>query len=504
VAAGSGADDPHGSFHGPPPGTLQTLETAPADANFATPVMLDLCVASEADRLPEFGLSLQHVASLARDDLEFEQSLRQRVFGQPFPQDALPPPLSAEVLDLLKLAGLQPFPYIQTVLHSGHFLTVCPVSGRPVKSSGSFVVDSHHIVYRFCGDVVFYLFVGRFHARRAALCIPSKNLLLTLDVPERGIAISKWVAYSMQRLIESSLAEPDRFLARTHSSPGQLALVVGGMRNFGHHIWQELSGIDDLVGSENFGKVSSLLVGPHTWFKLDRVFPELAHLPLVACATPEQMVVCGAAVPGTIVRPIGMQISSGLRLRIRRAAAAAIGPEQVAAIAAAGARTHLIWINLRAHNKMWQSQVDGYANLLNALHQEFGNIGVVYDGWKDTTEIRDDINARLDPAIIRHDTIGVSIDASVIWADAVTAYVSVVGSGLVLNSWLIQKPGIAHANRVHLDQRTFWNSVSSGMIPTTFIPGSAVSDQGGFYGNYDFDWHILLPHLREALSSAGP
>jgi hypothetical protein len=403
---------------------------------------------------------------------------------------------------MVKRTGLRSLPYIQTVLASGHFVTVCPVSGRPVKSSGSFVVDSHHIVYRFCGDVVFYLFVGRFHARRAALCIPSQNLLVTLDVPERGLAISRWVAHSMQKLIELSLSEPSKFRARLESNPDELTLVVGGMGNFGHHIWQELSGIAALVETKNLAKVRCVLVGPHTWFKLDDVFPELADVPVVRCRTQQDMVLFGAGVPGTIVRPIGAQISGDLRLRIRRTAAMAIGPEQLASITAAGACARLVWINLRAHNKMWRTQVEGYSNLLNTLQGEFGKIGVVYDGWNDAAQIRDDINGRLDPAISRHDTIGVSMDASVIWADAVTSYVSVVGSGLVLNSWLVQKPGIAHANRAHLGQRTFWNSVSGGMIPTTFIDNAAVSDDGSLYGNYDFDWRVLLPFLRDAMAQA--
>jgi hypothetical protein len=502
VAAESDSSELFESFHGHPPTTVQNVGVAGPNPNLAAPVFLDLCVAGDADRMTEFGLCRQHVASIAGDDFEFEQSLRQRMFGDSFAEDGLPPPLSAAARDLISIAGVRPLPYVQTVLRSGHFLTVCPISGRPVKSEGSFVVDNHHIAYRFCGDVVFYLFVGRFHARRAALYLPSQSLLVTLDVPERGIAISKWIAHSMKKLIESSLADPSGFRARLEANPGQLTLVVGGMGNLGHHIWQELSGIAELVGTTNLNKVRCLLAGPHTWFRLDKVFPELAQVPVVNCAREEDMALLGANVPGTLVRPIGTHITSDLRQRLRSAAAAAVGPEQEATIAAAAARARLIWINLRAHNKMWQTQVEGYSNLLNTLNQEFGNIGVIYDGWMDTTKIRDEIDGRLDPRIPRHDTIGVPIHSSLIWAGAVTAYVSVVGSGLVLNSWLVQKPGIAHANRAHLHQQTFWNSVSIGMIPTNFIDRSLVSDNGSLYGNYDFDWRLLLPYLRDVLTNA--
>src|ERR1039458_7541066 len=146
-------------------------------------------------------------------------------------------------------SGVRYLPYIETILESGHFLTLCPVSGRPVKSTGSFVVDTHHIAYRFKGDVVFYLLVGRFHGRRAALCVPSHNLLVTLDVPERGPTISRWVANIMRRLIAFSLAEPAKFQLRIDSETDALTLIAGGMANFGHHIWQELSGIAQLLAA---------------------------------------------------------------------------------------------------------------------------------------------------------------------------------------------------------------------------------------------------------------
>jgi hypothetical protein len=196
-----------------------------------------------------------------------------------------------------------------------------------------------------------------------------------------------------------------------------------------------------------------------------------------------------------------MQITEALRLRLRRAAAATLGPEEIARIAQAGAQRCLVWINLRGHNKIWRMQVEGYAELLNSLQAEFHDIGVVYDGWKDTAEIRDEINNRLHADITRHDTLGASIENSLAWAEAVTTYVSVVGSGLVINSWLVHKPGVAHANRAHLRQRTFWNNVSQGMIPTTFIDSDAVICDSSLYGNYDFDWRILLPPLRKALEA---
>jgi hypothetical protein len=305
----------------------------------------------------------------------------------------------------------------------------------------------------------------------------------------------------MRRFIAYSLAESARFRTRLDTNSHDMTVAIGGMQNFGHHIWQELSGITQLLMPDRLSRVRGVLVGPHTWFRLDRVFPELSGIPVTTCANSEEMLVNGFSQPGTILRPVGVQITANLRSRLRRAAVVVLGPDEVRRICQAGADRRLIWINLRAHNKMWLTQVEGYSAILNALQSEFGDIGVVYDGWTDTAPIRDEIDQRLRPDIIRHDTIGTSIESSLIWADSVTTYISVVGSGLVLNSWLVHKPGMAHANRAHLNQGMFWNNVSQGMTPTRFIDAANVTCDGTLYGSYDFDWHLLIPKLRQILAA---
>jgi hypothetical protein len=461
--------------------------------------MLDFTIAEDAGRLGDFGISRRYVESIAADDPTLEQELRRQLLGDAFAQGGTEPEVDETVRSAIMSSGLRYLTYVDTILMSGHFLALCPISGRAVSSEGSFVVDPHHIAYRFRGEVVFYLLVGRFHGRRSALCIPSHRLLIGLDVPEVGPPILGWVANVMRRLIACSLAEPDKFRARIASDTDGLTLVAGGTGNFGHHVWQELTGIAKLLAAGHLPRVRSLLVGPHTWFSLDQVFPEFAGIPVTKCGTSEEMLVNGLDQPGTILRPVGMQISEDARFRCWRAATVALGSEEIGRISAAGAQSQLVWINLRAHNKRWVSQVDGYSSLLNSLQAEFGNIGVVYDGWIDTAQIRDEIDRRLRADIVRHDTLGASIESSLAWAEAVTTYVSVVGSGLVLNSWLAHKPGIAHANRVHLRQCSFWNSVSPGMVPVTFVDSAAVTCDGTGYGNYDFDWRVLLPSVRDAI-----
>lgn len=487
-------------FHGQPAEPWGSKEFVDPTEVFANPITLDLLISSEALRFPEFGINSGWVQTIARDDIELERQLRQSYSAHSeFP--VLSDVDQTSVLSSIRSSGIRDLPYVETILGIGHFLCPCPDTGQSLKSTGSFVVDPHHIAYRFEGRFVFYLLVGRFHGRRAALCVPAKNLLITLDVPERGLPITQWVAQTMRRLISYSFTHPVEFRNRVHSLPKELTIVVGGMGNFGHHVWQELSGIAMAVEAGQLHSVKSMLVGPHTWFDIAAVFPEIAPDIIVKCTAADEMFIEAFDQPGTLLRPIGVQITKNLRDRLRHAAEIKLGSREVLRILSEGKRARLIWINLRFHNKMWNSQVEGYAALLNTLQNEFGDIGVVYDGWKDTCETRNQIDSLIHKNVIRHDTIGASIESSLIWAEAVTTYVSVIGSGLVLNSWLVERPGIAHANRAHLRQRQFWNSVSQGMIPTSFIDQQLVTDDGSLYGNYDFDWKHLLDPVRSAISN---
>lgn len=462
--------------------------------------VLDLSIPADRERLVEYGLSAEHVARNASDDPAHEQQLRKLIFGNEDDDgvELADPP--AGIVPLLRSSHAKQLSYVRTVARFGRFLTVCPATGVPLSSEGSFLLDTHHIAHRFIGQHIFYLLVGRWHGRRAGLCIPSLNLLILLDAPERGDQIGLWMTQLMQALIQRSLQQPTSFRHRFKAPPGRCSLVIGTMPNMGHYFWQEMSGIDRLVSSGNLKSVDAMLIGSKTWLDPQAVFPELASLPITRCSAASEMPNASLDLPSTLLRPVGMRISVGLKARLRTASLRAITATRAAQIAEASACHRLVWINLRSHNKAWRSQVDGYASVLNILQEKFRNVGVVFDGWMDSTDVRDQISARLAPDIARFDTIGCSFEESIAWAEAVTTYISVVGSGLVINSWLVRKPGIAHGNRAHLAQGRFWNSVSEGMDPVSFVPSEAVSGETNLYDGYDFDWRILIPRLFEVIS----
>jgi hypothetical protein len=167
----------------------------------------------------------------------------------------------------------------------------------------------------------------------------------------------------------------------------------------------------------------------------------------------------------------------------------------------------LVWINLRAHDKVWRDQAAGYASILNALVEEHGAVSAFVDGWTDCRPVADELARRVGPGVTLFNGLGFKVSDSLVWAQAVDAYVCTVGSGLVLLTWLSAKPGVAHADVAHLKQMEWWGDVRPGApIPLHPAPddiheieGSG-RDGGAFYADYRVDWRLLLKLLRQALA----
>ncbi|NEQ74830.1 MAG: hypothetical protein F6K23_18355 [Okeania sp. SIO2C9] len=77
-----------------------------------------------------------------------------------------------------------------------------------------------------------------------------------------------------------------------------------------------------------------------------------------------------------------------------------------------------------------------------------------------------------------------------------------VGSGLVITSWLNDKPGVAHADRAHLGQKCFWSEVKESGIEPTFLNHQEVKQlQQGVYKNYQIDWQIIYQKILRIIKN---
>jgi len=464
-------------------------------------LVLDAAQMRTPEEFEAVGLDMTAVLEMTRTDIPAERALRNAVYGDE----------AAGILDTLKdddhyrriiTTHSRHLTYLDTLLATNRALAWCPLSGRAVRADESALIDTYHIAYGFSGEERFYLIVGRWHGRKCALFLPSRKLIVLINAPEKSTAMTGMIIKSMEWLAHYKDIHPDASQSRTLSEGNGFVLTMATTANLGHQIWQDLSGLELMIDQGLADKINRIIVCNNAKFDIGALFPELPPGTVRNVGDSRNMRDAAYREHGTIIHPVGYQISQSLRERIWRVSRAEVGPVRAAEIDEAAKDRKLIWINLRSHNKSWINQIDGHVAVLEALQKEFGNIGVVYDGWTDTLEVRDAIDAKLSPDILRFNTVGCQLSESILWANVVSAYISVIGSGLVINSWLSSTPGVAHSDHVHLLQATAWPSVAPDAIPPIFLTKDQIESGVNIYSNYDFDWQHLLEPLSEILRNA--
>jgi hypothetical protein len=172
-----------------------------------------------------------------------------------------------------------------------------------------------------------------------------------------------------------------------------------------------------------------------------------------------------------------------------------VNKSRLATLRAAIKDRFVFWINLRAHNKMWIRQNEGFVYIVRQLRTALkDDILVILDGWEDTRDIADKLTNDLSPICDVVDTLGCSFAESFVWAENCHAFCAVIGSGLVINTWLTGKPGVAHANGPHMPQAEPWMYVADGISDVEFVyPTRDLGDE--LYSNYDVDEIVIAEKL---------
>jgi hypothetical protein len=442
--------------------------------------------------LEEAGLSAQLVHDLSADSSIREAALRSEYAGGvPF----APRSFNEFEEALFRKSFVRAASYVDTIFRFGGMLVKDPFTGTVVKSSHSFLIDDYHVAFRFESVEAFYVMVGQTYGHRIALLVPRLRLVVVFQQVQESPALLAWIVKCSDRLIELLLQEREGLSAVLSRPSLGGAVQIGFRQNLGHYVWQELQGIADLLSAHGAEAIGQLILGPYRPFDPREVFPELSDTSVIEVRDSRQPFAATFRLPYQPVRPVGLRIGRELQRRIQLAVDRKISNDVRQSVEQLTRSRFCIWINLRHHNKAWKQQVPGTIDVMNRLHRLIPDLAVVFDGFSDTKAICSEIVNGLNPAIEVRDTIGCSLEESLVWARSVHLYSSVVGSGLIINSWLSRKPGVAHANVAHLRQAGFWSLVAEDAIAPVFLSPGAVTDDETMYGSYDFDAALLLESL---------
>ena len=452
--------------------------------------------------LKDFGISLEYLKLLEQEDRELENIYINSC-------DKTSPEIIKRKAIVIKKkdSHYKPREFQQTIVENKYMYVVCPLSGQIVRSNHSFYIPGGNtIVYRFVGQEIFYLVVGGFTGEKVSVYFPKFNLNIYLPNTK---FINSWVTNNTIHLLQSYMVSNwkyvKNYLASTTEKP--VVDIAGVASNLGHYFWQDITGAYYLLENNLLEKIDYFCVGKDEYLSLSSIFPEIPSQKIVKIPKSsleeqfrffiENNYVC--------LRIVDNFIKESLKERIYQTARTLCSQEFLDSLERVKENYKLLlWINVRTHNKSWISQTKGYALIINNLREKFPEltIGVIIDGTPDAAGCAEDIISKLKPEIKVYNTLGCPLAESIVWAHYIDVYVATIGSGLVMTSWLSDKPGVAHGDRAHLGQQVFWSDVKENSVPPVFLERKHIISQSQrIYSNYNLDWRVIYNYLLEILES---
>lgn len=375
----------------------------------------------------------------------------------------------------------------------------CPLTGELLRSQHALVLHygfKPFIFYRFEGAQTFYLCTGHNSDSRLLMYFPTQQTAVWIGDP--------WYSYiQMDEVIRHvtlfAILNIESVCAYLNDGTDP-ALIVGN-DNYGHYLNVDVSGLQFAVQNGLHQNATCLIKVPRQFITVEELFPELHDLPVITMSTNPSEVL-RTCVERRIL-PIhftDVTISRALFDRIQQKAEE--HASEMSRLAEHAARP-LIWINLRAHDKIWLDQVEGHANILNALADEYGVVTAYMDGMPDCADILQNIQALTSDRVHFINGLSASFYDKLVWARYSDAYLCVIGTGLIIVHSLGGIRGVAHGNHEHLSQLGFWHTIREGS-ETPIAPGyDQIIDEPGTHlqRNYNVDWRVLLDLLRAVLAN---
>lgn len=387
--------------------------------------------------------------------------------------------------------------HAELALREGAMSCVDPHTGELLHAASAHVLpgDWLGIVYHFEGHEPFSLVTSSFDQAKLGLYFPARQLFVAGRVDANWVRIGSDTVETLRR----TAAEATAWAGAQRGA----VLYLGFCNNLGHTMWNDLSGLEAVVDSGALRQVGTVVCGPHAWFPVAELFPELAAAGVEVQRWGKPVPRCVLHAGGLPLRVAGNRITRTLRRRIVGWALAQ-EREQLPALhdQLNGAGLNL-WCNLRLHNKAWVDQVPGIVALAHAVHKALRGqpLRLILDGTPDTAPLVAQAAQALQGVAEVVDATRVPLSRSLVLCGLVDLHLCVVGSGLTLPHWVMGRRGVAHSNRAHLLQQRFWNNVSEGTHDVHFVPAQAVTDLEApvlpdpTYVNYKLDPGAVLERL---------
>ncbi|MBG0748118.1 MAG: tetratricopeptide repeat protein [Planktothrix agardhii KL2] len=475
--------------------------------------------------LNQMGLIIDNLKLIAQDDFALE-----KIYINSF-SDPQPELLSSQI-------RLTPPSYQQSLVETGYIYTICPFSGKVLRSNQSFVInhaehpakqrghDLQGFCYRFLGKEVFYIMVGCPCGERLLAYFPKLELIISLNQHLIGFARPIESINTLKSYMVSYWREVKSYLS---TEAKQVVNVIGLGFNIGHYVWQDLAGIDVLRENGILHKLDKIMAGPGDYFSCQDLFPEIPADKFMEVEDVSDVFKKIIDNNYVALRVNGIFIKEQLIERICRVSYQKCSQEFIQKVEEARKQCFpLLGIQVRAKNgrRVWLSQVEGIANIINHLYADYPKLGIVFDGWSITGKedkssscwymidadkaTMNDIVALIPGHIPVYSAIGATtFETATWWAKGIDFGLTPLSGGMICSSWIANKVSLAHAPRLNLNN--FHNLVTSSsyrenLIPSIIIPNEFITDIPNS-DNYEVDWKYvydevikIIKELREEVN----
>lgn len=399
---------------------------------------------------------------------------------------------------------------------------LCPITGRTISSNCSLLFTPKFCFYRFVSNEVFYLISN---SVSATLYFPRQELIVRTANRVQKSMIDEWKSYIVTnwKKIGSYLRSSER--AKT-------VAVVGIHPSTFHSLVDDLSGIQMLYETGNLKKIDKYLIfnGLEYYGGIDEIFPEINSEKVKRIQPLEFR---DEIIENNYfeIRLTERFVRDSLVKRIDRVSLKKCSSDFLAEVEAAKKNYFpLLWVNFRLGKRTWVSQVEGIANILKSLSENFPKLAVVFDGISKSVDINGNlavtpheeegikkeketlskIQSLLPQEIKVYDIIGCPVYEVVLWAHAIDLYMAPFGGGLAKVVSIANKPGVLHTNKYGvkvnnmLYSKTRENAALSVFVPEHYIvdaPNDSFTKIGEVNRSYDCDWRGIYEEVFKLASS---
>ena len=479
---------------------------------------------SEADQkyLEEVGISLAYIELIGQDRFALEKICINSFSDTP-----------RELLG--ERLNLTPPSYQQSLVETGYFYSFCPFTGKILRSDQSFVInhlenpqkqrghDLQGFCYRFVGEQVFYIMTGCPNGERLLVYFPQIDIIINFFPNLVGAARPVESMNQLKSYIVSSWKDVKFYIATTEKK--KVVDVIGLGFNIGHYLWQDLVGINILLENGILHKLDKVLTGPGDYLSSRDIFPEMLADKFIEVEDVRDVFQKVIDNNYVALRVNGIFIKEHLIERISQVFYQKSSQEFIQKVEEAKKQCFpLLGIQIRAKNsrRIWLSQVEGIANIINHLYADHPKLGIVFDGWSITGKedessscwsmidadkaTMEDIVALIPSQIPVYSAIGATTYETVVWWDqAIDLHISHLGAGLVYSLWIAGKVGVVHASTLLLNsyrESCTSSSFRENQLPQVLISNDCVVDAND--GNYNCDWKVIYNEVVKLIKNLNP